>query len=175
MRETIHNIDRPEPKQKIPGNHGSRDASACREQMKSNLPVQRAIGTDVRVEVRVKWDKIICDAFFGKQIVRRGAGRTLVILHEMQDCMGDGCTHSWRIFLQRGSSKLARSISSTHCSQWVGWRGAEGLNACVQLWKPDVQKCSGLESNAPEETLVESDLGHLWMGQHDVDVWQKPD
>ena len=83
MRETIRDIDCPEAKQKIPRSHGSQDASAWEEQMKSNLPVQRTICTDVRVEVRVKWDKIICDAFFGKQIVRRGAGRTLVILHEM--------------------------------------------------------------------------------------------
>ncbi len=83
MRETIHNIDRPKPKPKIPGNHGSRDASAWGEQMKSNLPVQRAICTDVRIEVRVKWDKVICDAFFGEQIITRCAGRTLVILHEM--------------------------------------------------------------------------------------------
>ncbi len=154
-------MDCPEAKQKM----------SQKIQMKSNLPVQRTICTNVRIEVRVKWDKVICNTLLVEQIARRCAGRTLVTLHEMQDGVGDGCAHSWRIFLQRGSSKLARSVSPTHGDKWVRWRGAEGLNACVQLWKPDVQKCSGLESNAPEETLVESDLGHLRMGQHDIDVW----
>ena len=54
VRETILDIDCPEAKQKIPRSHGSQDASAWEEQMKSNLPVQRTICTDVHIEVRVK-------------------------------------------------------------------------------------------------------------------------